>query len=188
MTKNISVMFGLLILFQAVDIFFVEDFALDFGTKNFPAFNTVELNGEQVTEKIFDGKISVVIVWSVQNEKSLDLLKNLESESKNFPGNIQLIGLIGNTDAENFSRACDFAKNFSPTIKQLAVNDDFAPVLSKIKFVPTIIFVDEHRNFIGQPAGGDLKFILRELNFILEKNSERNQSLIKIQEIILNRN
>lgn len=188
MQKNILILFGVLILFQVADILFVGDLPLELemmrGDKKFPAFKTNFLDGEVATEKIFTGKITALVLWTANNELSDDLLKNLDAELKNLPGNVQVIGLVGD---KNFSDAENIAKKFSPHIRHLEVNDDFFPVLSKIRTAPITIFIDERGNLVGQPAGGDVKFILRELNFVLEKDSPRSQSLKKIQHTILNR-
>ena len=195
MDRKIFILFGLLISFQAVDIFFANDLTLEnfinFGEKIFPAFETVDFNGEIVTEKIFENKISVLILWTTKDEKSCELLKKIAAEIKNLPENVQIIGLVGDVrdnDTEIFQNAKKISQKNFPAIRQLAVNDNFYPVLSKIRTVPTTILVDEKGNLIGQPAGGGLEFILSELNFILEKNSPRSQSLIKIQDFILNKN
>ena len=186
--KKFLILFGVLILFQVADIFFVEDLPLELemlrGDKKFPAFKTNFLDGEVATEKIFSGKITALVLWTTNNELSFDLLKNLDAEIKNLPSNVQVIGLVGDN---NFSDAKSIAKKFSPHIRHLEVNDDFFPVLSKIRTAPTTIFIDERGNLVGQPAGADLKFILRELNFVLEKDSPRSQALKKIHHIILNR-
>ena len=187
MKKNISIMFGLLILFQVVDIFFVADLPLELemmkGNKKFPNFETKFLDGEGATEKIFAGKITALILWTTQAENCFELLQKIDSEQKNFPDNVQVVGLIGD---KNFSDAEKIAKKYSPTMRHLLVNDDFYPVLSKIRTVPMTIFVDESGNLVGQPVGGNAEMILREMQFILEKDSPRSESLKKIQNIILN--
>ena len=184
MQKNILILFGLMILFQVVDIFFVEDLPLELemmrGDKKFPAFETVYLDGEVATDKIFSGKITALVLWTTDNEISFELLNN----------QVQVIGLVGNSNLSNteiLQRAKNLAEKFSPNIRHLVVNDDFFPVLSKIRFAPVTVFIDERGYLVGQPAGADLNFILRELHFVLEKDSPRSLALKKIQHTILNR-
>ena len=130
--------------------------------KTFPRFVAEDLKGNLVTEKIFEGKISAVILWTTDSEPCIKILENLP---KNLPPNCQVIGLIGD---KNFD--AEVAKKFS-VIPQLKVNDDFAPLLAKIKVVPTAIFIDRHGNLIEPPQFvPNAKFILRELNLICEKN------------------
>lgn len=187
MKKNIFILFGILILFQVADIFFVEDLPLELemirGNKKFPTFTTNFLDGEIATEKIFEGKITALILWTTQAENTFELLQKIDSEIKNFPAKVQVIGLIGD---KNFSDAEIIAKKYSPNLRHLKVNDDFYSVVSKIRIVPMIIFVDEKGYLIGQPVGNDFKMFLREMNFVLEKYSQRSKSLQKIQNIILN--
>lgn len=194
MQKNILILFGLMILFQVVDIFFVEDLPLELemmrGDKKFPAFETVYLDGEVATDKIFSGKITALVLWTTDNEISFELLNNLDAEIKNLPPQVQVIGLVGNSNLSNteiLQRAKNLAEKFSPNIRHLVVNDDFFPVLSKIRFAPVTVFIDERGYLVGQPAGADLNFILRELHFVLEKDSPRSLALKKIQHTILNR-
>ena len=188
MKKNISIMFGLLILFQAVDIFFVSDLPLELeimqGDKKFPSFETKFLDGEVATEKIFTDKITVLILWTTKAENCFGLLQKLDAEQKNLPVQVQIIGLIGD---KNFSAAEKIAKKYSPHLRHLLANDDFYSVLSKIRIVPMTIFVDEQGNLVGQPVAGNTEMILRELKFVLEKDSPRSKTLQKIQNILLNR-
>lgn len=182
-----------MVVLPLVNIFFVDEVRPERQVnleKNFPAFQTVDLDGQSATENIFHGKITALCIWSVKAEDSFVVLEKLDAEIKNLPENVQVIGLVGKVQAddEDLQPARIAAKKYSPSIRHLVVNDDFIPILQKIRTAPTTIFIDEQGNLIGQPAGGlNAEFIFRELNYILEKDSPRNQTLKKIQEIILHK-
>ena len=174
----------IIFLLLIVDGFLMNDLQLEENIK-FPDFQTVTFDGEEVTEKIFDGKITILCIWTARTEICFEVLSELENMQKNLPEDVQILGLYGE---RNISDAKKFSQKYSPSIPQLVANDDFFPVLTKIKTVPTTIFLDKQKNLIGQPAGGaDVKFIRRELNYILEKNSPRFLTAEKIQENILYR-
>ncbi len=183
--------FPALIIFWllVVDVFLFNDLTLENEVKKFPNFSTVNLEGESITEKIFADKITVLCVWTTNQEICFEVLRELDTMQKNFPADVQVVGLVGDLradDTEKFFVAKNIAKKYSPQILQLAVNDDFYSVLSKIKSVPTTIFVDKQGNLAGQPAGGaNVKFIRRELEYILEKDSPKFSALKKIQDTIL---
>ena len=144
--------------------------------KTFPHFITADLRGNVVTEKIFTGKITALLLWT-DSQPCLDVLKNLNAVAKNLPPHCQVLGLIGdkNVDAAQITK-------FS-SIRQLTVNDDFAPILTKIKAVPTAIFVDRHGNLIEPPKlVPSAKFILRELELLTEKDSPKFKALNALHE------
>lgn len=145
-------------------------------TKEFPHFVTADLRGNVVTEKIFHGKITAVLLWT-NSQPCLDVLADLNAVAKDLPPHCQILGLIGdkNLDAAQIEK-------FSPIV-QLKVNDDFAPILTKVKAVPTAIFVDRHGNLIEPPKLlPNAKFILRELKLLTEKDSPKFKSLNSLHE------
>ena len=146
--------------------------------KTFPQFVTEDSLGNVITEKIFYGKLTAALLWT-EDEPCIKVLSGLDEVVKELPPDFQIIGLIGkpNIDAKNFS-----------SIPQLKVNDDFAPILTKIKFVPAVIFVDGYGNLIAPPMFvADAKFILRELIRLSEKDSPKIKAINFLHEKILNR-
>lgn len=159
------------IIFVAVFLFFRPREEIP---KTFPQFTTVDLAGNVITNKIFEGKITAILLWTTNSQPCIEVLKNLDED---LPENCQIIGLIGN---KNFDAAQ--VKKFS-LIKQIKVNDDFAPLLTKIKVVPTIIFVDKEGNLIEPPQFvSNAKFIRAELIRLSELNLPKVKTLQIIQE------
>lgn len=167
--------FLLIILFLILDGFLLNDLQIE--NEKFPAFQTVDLAGNKFTEKIFENKITILCIWTTEN---FQILSDLSDLQKNLRADIQIICIVGD---KNHVRAKNISDKFAPNILQLTANDDFYKILSKIKTVPTVIFLDKNLNLVGQPAS-NIDFIRRELNYILEKNSESNSALQEIQEII----
>ena len=171
----------IIFLLLIVDGFLINDLLLEENIK-FPDFKTETLSGELVTEKIFAEKITILCIWTTKQE-NFSVLSELEAMKKNLPADVQIIGLVGNFEVDAAKKISE--KN-SPSILQLKVNDDFFPLLEKIRTVPTTIFIDKSGNLIGQPVGGaDAKFIRRELDYILQKKSPQFLAAEKIHENIL---
>ena len=174
------IIFSLLI----VDGFLMNDLQLENEVKKFPAFKTETLSGEEVTQEIFSEKITILCIWTT-NQENFEVLAELERMQKNLPADVQIIGVIGNYQIDEAKK---ISEKFSPSILQLKVNDNFFPVLEKVRTVPTTIFIDKQKNLVGQPAGGaDAKFIRRELDYILKKKSPQFLAAEKIHENILYR-
>ena len=146
--------------------------------QTFPRFVTEDSTGNIITEKIFNGKLTAVLLWT-DDEPCLKVLSGLDKVVKDLPQNFQIIGLIGKHEIDG--------KKFS-SIPQLKVNDDFAPLLTKIKFVPAVIFVDAEGKLITPPMFiTDAKFILRELIRLSERNSPQVKAVNSIHEKIFSR-
>lgn len=180
-----KISFPALIIFflLIVDGFLINDLPLEENIK-FPDFRTETLSGKLVTEKIFSDKITILCIWTT-NQEIFSILYELENMKKNLPAEVQIIGVIGNFEVDVAKK---ISEKYSPSILQLKVNDDFFPVLEKIRTVPTTIFIDKSGNLIGQPVGGaDVKFIKRELDYILKKKSQQFLTAEKIQKNILYR-
>ena len=162
---------AIIILFSVTFIFLrpIEDFP-----KTFPKFQTEDLKGNIITNKIFDKKITAILLWTTDSEPCIKILKNLDT---NLPSNCQIIGLIGN---KNFDEEI-VQENFY--IMNLKVNDNFAPILTKIKVVPSVIFVDNYGNLIEPPQFvPNTKFIGEELIRLSELNTTKFKILQLIQE------
>ena len=146
--------------------------------QTFPRFVTEDSAGNVITEKIFVDKLTAVLLWT-DDEPCVKVLNGLDKVVKDLPQNFQIIGLIGKPDID--------AKKFS-SITQLKVNDDFAQLLTKIKFVPAVIFVDADAKLITPPMFiTDAKFILRELMRLSERNSPQVKAVNSIHEKIFYR-
>ena len=181
-----KIFFPTLIIFLllTVDGFLLNDLQLE--NEKFPAFKTFSLNGEEFTDEIFSEKLTVICIWTTTQE-NFKILSELEDLQKKFE-KIKIICLVGDVQADDKEKiliAREISKKFSPNILQLTVNDDFYEILSKIKNVPTTIFIDSKKFLIGQfVSSSDSEFISREIEYILEKDSEKYAAMRFIQENI----
>ena len=127
---------------------------------SFPAFSTVDLNGNPVTEAIFAGKdLTVVNVWGTYCSPCIDEMDELAAWSASMPENVQLIGLVSDLyspdDADTLETAkmiCEAtgATNYVHLVSGL----DFAPILNNLVGVPTTFFVDSTGSIVGDPIVG----------------------------------
>ena len=74
----------IIFLLLIVDGFLMNDLQLEENIK-FPDFQTVTFDGEEVTEKIFDGKITILCIWTARTEICFEVLSELETMQKNLP-------------------------------------------------------------------------------------------------------
>ena len=176
MQRHVAFPLAVIIFLLVVDIFLLEEVRLE---RKFPAFRAEDFRGNFFSNEDFSGKITVLCIWSTNYEECAEMLRALENLNQNLPPNVQIVGLFGERE---IGAARAFAQKNSPSIPQILANDDFLPLLSKIKFVPTIIFVDAQGNLVGQAvSGAEINLVRRELTRILEIDSPRTKSLLKIQ-------
>ena len=163
---------------------------VDGAGEPFPAFLTETLDGRSVTDETFAGKTTAVCVWIVRDaDMSRAALNNLAAIAKELPENAQFVGLVGDLKTEDGTEKRSLAKKIAvdcpESFPQFLVNDDFTPLLTKLRSAPTVIFVDGSRQLVGQPVVGDEpKLVRKEFFRLLEKDSPRNLALWKIQKAI----
>ena len=126
----------------------------------FPAFETVDLSGNTVTNEIFYGKdLTVVNVWGTFCNPCIDEMPDLAEWSASMPENMQLIGLVSDLystdDADTLELAQAICEATGADIyPSLVANDDFTGLLSGIVGVPTTFFVDSTGAIVGDPIVG----------------------------------
>lgn len=126
----------------------------------FPAFETVDLNGNTVTNEIFDGKdLTVVNIWGTYCNPCIDEMPDLAEWSKSMPENMQLIGLVSDLysadDAETLELAQAICEATGADVyTSLVAGEDFFGLLSGIVGVPTTLFVDSAGKIVGDPIVG----------------------------------
>ena len=126
----------------------------------FPAFETVDLNGNTVTNEIFYGKdLTVVNVWGTYCNPCIDEMPELAEWSASMPENVQLIGLVSDLystdDAETLELAHAICEATGADVyTSLVANDDFAELLYGVVGVPTTFFVDRTGAIVGDPIVG----------------------------------
>ena len=126
----------------------------------FPAFETVDLNGNTVTHEIFyDKDLTVVNIWGTYCSPCIDEMPELAEWSESMPENMQLIGLISDLysadDAETLELAQAICEATGADVyTSLVASEDFTDLLYGIVGVPTTFFVDRNGTIVGDPIVG----------------------------------
>lgn len=126
----------------------------------FPAFETVDLNGNAVTNEIFYGKdLTVVNVWGTFCNPCIDEMPDLAEWSEAMPENVQLIGLVSDLNSTEDAETLELAQAIceatgADVYTSLVANDDFTELLSGVIGVPTTFFVDSTGAIVGEPIVG----------------------------------
>lgn len=125
----------------------------------FPAFTAADLNGNTVTESIFQEKdLTVLNIWGTFCSPCIGEMPALGEWAKEMPDNVQLLGLVidisGEDDTEHLDLAVDITQKAGADFTNLIANTDFAPVLKDVVGVPTTFFIDGNGNIVGDPIVG----------------------------------
>ncbi len=159
----------------------------------FPAFHTKDLDGNILTQEIFNGKFSILCLWVTQDiSASHDLFQKLSAWQATSSQQMQIIGMVGDlrdTDSpERIETVRASMKNFPKEIPQLMVNDDLTGFLQRIRNAPTICFVNSQGDLVGQPVvGNELSFIQKEAERLMNADTDSFQMEMEIQLFLFQR-
>ena len=126
----------------------------------FPAFETVDLAGNTVTNEIFSTKdLTVVNLWGTYCGPCINEMPELAEWSASMPENMQLIGLVYDLnsldDIDTLELAQDICEATGADVyTSLVANDCFTELLSGVIGVPTTFFVDRNGALVGTPICG----------------------------------
>lgn len=125
----------------------------------FPAFSTVDLNGNPVTQDIFSGKdLTVVNIWGTFCTPCINEMPELGEWARSMPENVQIIGLVSDLRTAEDTATLDTARliceKTGADFVSLVANADFDTLLSGVTGVPTTLFVDENGAIVGEPIVG----------------------------------
>ena len=144
------------ISFQPV-VFAADEFTAVPGA--FPAFTTVDLDGNTVTNDIFAGKtLTVVNIWGTFCGPCINEMPELAQWDAEMPEGVQIIGLVSDLysadDTETLETAKQICEATGVTFPSLIAGDDFLQLLSGVIGVPTTLFVDSSGAIVGEPIVG----------------------------------
>ena len=154
----------------------------------FPEFRTRDLHGSTVTHEIFQGKFSIVCLWVTQDATtSRELLETLSAWRSTSPKPFQLMGIVGDLrdtePPERLDVAREIVGDCPEDVPHLLVNDDMEGFLRRVRNAPTVCFVDEHGELVGQPvAGNEPELVRKEAERLMERDSLQNEIAGKIQD------
>lgn len=124
-----------------------------------PEFNTITLDGTEVTEEIFGNKeLTVFNIWGTYCNPCIGEMPELGNWARELPENVQLVGLVidiaGEEDTEQIELAQYIVEQTGADFTHLVVNQDFMPLLQEVVGVPTTFFIDAEGNILGEAIVG----------------------------------
>ncbi|MDO5541430.1 MAG: TlpA disulfide reductase family protein [Eubacteriales bacterium] len=123
------------------------------------SFTATDLDGNEVTEKIFSEKdVTMVNIWGTFCSPCVSEMPDLAEISDSMPENQQMVGLVIDVTDEsdpNYELAKKVLENADATFTQIIANDDFNELLYSVTGVPTTIFVDKEGRILGDPIVGN---------------------------------
>ena len=125
----------------------------------FPAFKTVDTNGNTVTQDIFKGKkVTVVNIWGTFCPPCIGEMPELGAWAREMPQDAQIIGLIcdaeGPADKKTTAAAVKILKEANAGFVNILPSEELLKYLENVEAVPTTIFVDSEGNIIGEKVVG----------------------------------
>ncbi|MBO6304182.1 MAG: hypothetical protein J6M62_03755 [Selenomonadaceae bacterium] len=149
------------------------------------SFTAKDLNGNAITQDIFAKNFTVVCLWVTKEaENSRKVMADIENLKNSTSTDFQIIGIVGDlredSDKQEFENARKITRDFK-NVLQIIPNDELIDILTKIRNAPTVFFVDDEGNIIGQPiVGNEPTLMKKELFRLTNKYSEQDKLKEKI--------
>ena len=143
----------------------------------FPNFSTIDVNHQPVTNEIFAGKFTILVLWVTKDTQSRQLLQTLSDWQRENQDKLQVVGLVGDVKSTDAAEKISLARQITADcpVPQLLVNDDMAAFLTGIKTAPTICFVNPYGQLVGQPVSGyEIDLIKKEVRRLMTADSPAN--------------
>ena len=148
-----------------------SDQAIAAGKPLIGTFETLDLDGNTVTEDIFSkADVTFVNVWGTFCPPCIGEMPDLEQIHQELPDNMQMIGIlcdVESMDVPQYQEALEIVKETGVTYPSLIGNGSMTGLLQSVYAVPTSFFVDSNGCMIGAPVvGANLdayKILLQEL-------------------------
>lgn len=127
--------------------------------EKFPAFKTVDTNGNAVTEDIFKGKkVTVVNIWGTFCPPCIEEMPSLSAWAKEMPKDAQIIGIVcdskGASDTKTTAAAVKIMNDAGVKFVNILPDEGIGKYLDNVMAVPTTIFVDGEGNILGKAVVG----------------------------------
>ena len=129
------------------------------GSNKVPAFQTVDVAGNPVTQDIFKGKkITVVNIWGTFCPPCIAEMPELGKWAREMPQDAQIIGIVcdasGPNDKETKAAAIKILNEANVSFVNILPDDNLLKYLEREDAVPTTIFVDSDGNVVGEKVVG----------------------------------
>ena len=124
----------------------------------FPAFSTVDMEGNEQTEAIFaDADVTVVNFWGTYCNPCINEMPQLQEWYDQLPENVQLIGFVVDCDdpkQSTYANAEAIIEMTGVEYKNLLVCEAMDRFLNEIYAVPTTYFVGADGSILCEPISG----------------------------------
>lgn len=141
--------------------------------EKFPEFKTTDINGNEVTEKIFaDKDITMVNVWGTYCGPCINEMPELQRIYESLPDNANLIGITVDVP-EGMKDGVDNIKYIEEQTgvkyTNLVLDDSLMNFTRRFPGVPATIFVDKDGNIIGDLVmGANIDSYIENLQKVLK--------------------
>ena len=154
--------------------------------KDFPAFQTHTIQGQEANERIFSGHFTILCLWVTKDTASPQLLEILSQWQQEEDYAFQIVGLVGDikdTDpAEKIAHAKELTNQLPLYFPQLLANDSLTPFLANVTKAPTTFFINETGQIIGQPVTGhEIELIKKEARRLMGADFPEEKQKNRIQ-------
>lgn len=134
----------------------------DGGEQLIGAFQTTDLEGNEVTEAVFaQADVTFVNVWGTFCPPCIGEMPELEEIHKDLPDRFQMIGVLCDVSGENsaqYPTALEIVEKTGVTYPSLIGSESMEDFLGTISAVPVSFFVDSDGCVIGDPViGADIE-------------------------------
>lgn len=125
----------------------------------FGEFTSQALDGTEVDQSVFEGRITMVSIWALIGEHSINQLADLEKISKEYADKgLQVVGIVsniyvnpdGSLSEDGVNEAKKAAKDSAVSFVNILPNAELQKAkLDSAKYIPETFFLDEDGNMIG---------------------------------------
>lgn len=142
---------------------------------NVGAFESVDMDGNEVTEAIFaDKDVTVLNVWATFCGPCIEEMPELAKLAEEFPDNVQVVGVIIDTppagtkggaavdtwggDADNIDLAKEICGDTGVKYTNILASESVLQAFNNVEAVPTTFIIDKSGNTISKPfVGADVE-------------------------------
>lgn len=139
--------------------------------KTFSTFQTVDLEGNEVSEKIFSEKeLTMVHFWGSTCGPCLDELSELQKMYEKLPDNVNMIGILADVPKgyeEGIERAKTALEEHKSTYQNLLLDDTLTEYASSLGFTPFTVFVDSDGKILDHVKGAAKSGYIEHFNRLM---------------------
>ena len=139
-----------------------------------PAFMTITVNGDTVTNEIFAAKkITVVNIWGTFCPPCIAEMPELGEMARTLPADAQVVGLVCNVSADEanmIQKARQILNKAGADFVNIVPEKQLMNFISGVEAVPTTIFVNSKGEVVGKAIiGANVKGYKDELEKLLKQ-------------------